>query len=130
MDPVSRNAPRVTGLVDGQPIVFAHGFGCDSNMWRFIAPRYERDFKVVIFDHVGHGRSDPAAYDADRYSSLDGYAADVADLCQALDLEGVIFVGHSVSAMIGALATIREPAMFDKLVMVGPSARYINDAGV
>lgn len=121
--------PNVTGRVGAQPIVFAHGFGCDSNMWRFIAPRYEDEFQVVTFDHVGHGRSDASAFDPDRYSSLDGYASDVIELCHALELTDVILVGHSVSAMIGALATVREPAMFDKLVMVGPSARYIDDVG-
>ena len=129
MDPIRRNAPNVTGRPDGQPIVFAHGFGCDSNMWRLIAPRYERDFKVVTFDHVGHGRSDPDAFDADRYSSLQGYATDVLELCDALELTDVIFVGHSVSAMIGGLAFVREPELFERLVMVGPSPRYIDDLG-
>jgi sigma-B regulation protein RsbQ len=129
VDPVNRNAPRVTGRVDGQPIVFAHGFGCDSNMWRFVAPRYEDRFKVVTFDHVGHGRSSGASFEAERHSSLDGYATDVLELLGTLELTEVIFVGHSVSAMIGALATLREPQRFDKLVMVGPSPRYIDDAG-
>ena len=129
MDAITRNAPRVTGRGDGQPIVFAHGFGCDSNMWRFVAPRYEREFKVVTFDHVGHGGSNSDAFDPDRYSSLDGYATDVIELCEALDLADVVFVGHSVSAMIGAIACIRRPDLFDKLVMVGPSPRYIDDAG-
>jgi sigma-B regulation protein RsbQ len=126
VDPIIRNAPNVTGQADGQPIVFAHGFGCDSNMWRFIAPRYEHMFKVVTFDHVGHGRSDPSAFDVQRYSSLAGYATDVVELCRALELQEVIFVGHSVSAMIGGLAAAREPQLFDKLVMVGPSPRYID----
>ena len=129
MDPIRRNAPNVTGRPDGQPIVFAHGFGCDSNMWRLIAPRYQRDFKVVTFDHVGHGRSDPDAFDADRYSSLQGYATDVLELCDALELTDMIFVGHSVSAMIGGLAFVREPELFERLVMVGPSPRYIDDLG-
>jgi sigma-B regulation protein RsbQ len=129
VDPITRNAPNVTGQADQQPIVFAHGFGCDSNMWRFIAPRYELMFKVITFDHVGHGRSDPSAFDVQRYSSLAGYATDVVELCRALELEDVIFVGHSVSAMIGGLAAAREPELFDKLVMVGPSPRYIDSAG-
>ena len=110
-------------------MVFAHGFGCDSNMWRHVAPHYEDRFKVVTFDHVGHGSSSPDAYDPERYSTLEGYAADVIELCDALELTNVIFVGHSVSAMIGALATIQRPDLFDKLVMVGPSPRYIDDAG-
>ena len=126
MRPNDRNQVNVSGNPTDRPIVFAHGFGCDSNMWRFVAPRYEDEFKVVTFDHVGHGRSGPNGFDADRHSSLDGYAMDVVELCHALGLTGVIFVGHSVSAMIGALATVREPELFDRLVMVGPSARYID----
>lgn len=127
VDPLRRNAPRVSGRLDGRPLVFAHGFGCDSNMWRHVAPRYEHWFKVVTFDHVGHGRSDAALFDEERYSSLDGYALDVVELCDALELADVTFVGHSVSAMIGALAAAQRPALFDRLVMVGPSPRYIDD---
>ena len=110
-------------------MVFAHGFGCDQNMWRLLAPAFERDYRIVLFDYVGHGGSETAAYDAARYSSLDGYAADVLDICAALDVQHGVFVGHSVSALIGALAAIREPHRFDRLVMIGPSPRYINDAG-
>ena len=108
-------------------MVFAHGFGCDQHMWRFVAPRFEDGFRVVLFDHVGAGGSDPAAYDPERHASLDGYADDVLEICRELDLDDVIFVGHSVSAMIGALAAIAEPERFAKLVMVGPSPRYIDD---
>jgi sigma-B regulation protein RsbQ len=108
-------------------MVFAHGFGCDQNMWRYVAPRFEDDFQVVLFDHAGAGQSDPAAYDVTRHSSLGGYAQDVLDLCHELDLHEVVFVGHSVSAMIGVLAAKREPDLFDKLVLVGPSPRYIDE---
>ena len=108
-------------------MVFAHGFGCDQNMWRFVAPRFEDDFRVVLFDHIGAGGSDPTAYDAGRYTSLTAYADDVLDICRELDLRDVVFVGHSVSAMIGALAAAKEPERFAKLVLVGPSPRYIND---
>jgi sigma-B regulation protein RsbQ len=108
-------------------MVFAHGFGCDQNMWRYVVPRFEDDFRVVTFDHVGAGGSDLSAYDAERYGSLDAYAADVLEICRELDLREVIFVGHSVSAMIGALAAIAEPERFAKLVFVGPSPRYIDD---
>ena len=108
-------------------MLFAHGFGCDQHMWRDVAPAFEPEFRVVLFDHVGAGRSDLTAYDADRYRSLDGYATDVLEICDALDLSNVVFVGHSVSAMIGVLAVNREPERFDKLVMVGPSPRYIDD---
>ncbi len=122
-----RNNVQVTGQPGAQPMMFAHGFGCDSNMWNRVAPRFEDDFQVVVFDHVGAGRSDTSAYDRERYSSLGGYSTDVLEICQELDLSEVIFVGHSVSAMIGALAALEEPERFAKLVMVGPSPCYIND---
>jgi sigma-B regulation protein RsbQ len=108
-------------------MIFAHGFGCDQNMWRFLAPAFESEFRVVLFDNVGAGKSDLCAYDFVRYGSLHGYADDIVEIGQALDLEGAIFVGHSVSAMIGALASLKAPGMFESLIMVGPSARYIND---
>lgn len=108
-------------------MVFAHGFGCDQNMWRFVAPAFEADFRTVLFDHVGAGRSDLRAYDPKKYSSLHGYADDVVEIGRALGLKNAIFVGHSVSAMIGALAAIKAPELFDALVMVGPSPRYIDD---
>jgi sigma-B regulation protein RsbQ len=122
-----RNNVKVSGAPDAQPIVFAHGFGCDQHMWRFVAPRFEDDFRVVLFDYVGAGDSDLSAYDPRRYGSLAGYVQDVLEICEALDLRDVIFVGHSVSAMIGALAAIEEPDRFSKLVFVGPSPRYIDD---
>ncbi|HYH52860.1 MAG TPA: alpha/beta hydrolase [Solirubrobacterales bacterium] len=115
------------GLPDGQPILFAHGFGCDQNMWRFVAPRFEPGYRVVLFDHVGAGGSDLSAYDPDRYSSLQGYADDVLEICRELELEDMVFVGHSVSAMIGVLAANAEPDRFARLVLVGPSPRYIDD---
>lgn len=116
----------ITGPGDAQPIVFAHGFGCDQHMWRFVAPAFEDRFRVVVFDHIGAGHSDTTAYDPDRHGSLQGYAQDVLDLCRELDLRDVVFVGHSVSAMIGVLAARAEPERFAKLVLVGPSPRYID----
>ncbi|HEY0160880.1 MAG TPA: alpha/beta hydrolase [Thermoanaerobaculia bacterium] len=110
-----------------QPMLFAHGFGCDQNMWRFVTPAFENDYKIVLFDYIGCGKSDLSAFDAGRYSTLDGYAQDVLDVCAALDLRDVIFVGHSVSSMVGVLAAKREPERFSRLIMVGPSPRYIND---
>jgi sigma-B regulation protein RsbQ len=124
-----RHNVHVSGNAGGQPIVFAHGFGCDQHMWRLVAPRFEDDFRVVLFDHVGAGGADPSAYDPDRYGSLAAYADDVLDLCRELDLHDVVFVGHSVSAMIGVLAAEKEPERFAKLVLVGPSPRYIDDEG-
>jgi sigma-B regulation protein RsbQ len=108
-------------------MMFAHGFGCDQNMWRFVAPAFERDFRTVLFDHVGAGRSDLSAYEPKKYASLDGYAADVVEIGRALGLKNAVFVGHSVSSMIGALASIKAPDLFESLVMVGPSPRYIDD---
>lgn len=110
-----------------QPMLFAHGFGCDQNMWRFITPAFENDYEIILFDYVGAGKSDIGAYNKERYSSLQGYAQDVLDICEELQLSNVIFVGHSVSAMIGLLAAIEEPRYFEKLIMVGPSPCYIND---
>lgn len=108
-------------------MLFAHGFGCDQSMWRFIVPAFEATHKVVCFDYIGHGRTDASDYNKERYASLHGYAQDVLDICHALDLQDVIMVGHSVSSMIGMLACVQEPSRFDKLIMVGPSPRYIND---
>ena len=108
-------------------MVFAHGFGCDQNMWRLVVPAFEDAHRVVLFDHVGAGQSDASAYDRKKYATLDGYATDVLEICRDLQLSDVIFVGHSVSAMIGVLAANREPDRFRALVLVGPSPRYIND---
>jgi sigma-B regulation protein RsbQ len=124
---LARNNVRVFGQ-GTQPMLFAHGFGCDQNMWRFVTPAFADDFKIVLFDYVGSGKSDLSQYDAERYSSLAGYAQDVLDVIHALDLHDVIFVGHSVSSMIGVLAANREPERFSRLILVGPSPRYINEA--
>jgi sigma-B regulation protein RsbQ len=127
MSALQRNNVVVHGPPDGRPMVFAHGFGCDQNMWRFVWPAFAEDYRIVLFDHVGAGGSDASAFDRDRYSSLQGYADDVLEICRELDLTDVVFVGHSVSAMIGALAAAAEPERFGKLVLVGPSPRYIDD---
>ena len=111
----------------GKTMMSAHGFGCDQNMWRLALPVLAERFRVVLFDYVGSGRSDPSAWDATRYSSLDGYASDVLEICAASDLRDVVFVGHSVSAMVGMLAAAREPGRFAELVMLAPSPRYIDD---
>jgi len=110
-----------------QPMVFVHGFGCDQNMWRLVTPAFEDDYRIVLFDYVGHGGSDRAAYDPERYASLDGFAQDILDVVDALDLRNVILVGHSVSSIVGVLAINRAPERFERLVMVAPSPRYIND---
>jgi sigma-B regulation protein RsbQ len=125
-DVLTRNNVRVSGR-GTRSMLFAHGFGCDQTMWRFVTPAFEQDYRIVLFDYVGSGRSDLGAYDAERYATLDGYAADVLDVIHALDLRDVIFVGHSVSGMVGVLAANREPERFERLVLVGPSPRYVND---
>jgi len=107
--------------------MLAHGFGCDQNMWRLVLPDLQRQSRVLLFDHVGAGRSDLSAWNPQRYGSLEGYADDVLRICHELDLRDVVFVGHSVSAMIGVLAANREPDRFAALVLLTPSPRYIDD---
>jgi sigma-B regulation protein RsbQ len=123
---LEKNNVRVTGA-GTKPLLFAHGFGCDQGMWRYVAPAFEADYRVVLFDNVGAGGSDLSAYDRTKHGTLGGYADDVLDICRELDLRDVVFVGHSVGAMIGVLAAIKEPERFDRLVLVAPSPRYIDD---
>jgi sigma-B regulation protein RsbQ len=124
---LERNRVRVGGVPAGRPMLFAHGFGCDQEMWRYVAPDFEVDHRVVLFDHVGSGKSDLGAYDPGKYGSLEGYASDVVEICRALGLTDVVFVGHSVSSMIGVLAYEQAPELFGALVMIGPSPRYVDD---
>jgi sigma-B regulation protein RsbQ len=124
-----RNNVSVTGDPSAPPMVFAHGFGCDQAMWRYVAPEFETSHRVVLFDHVGAGGSDLTAYDPGKYRRLEGYAADVIELMDALELPPAVFVGHSVSAMIGVLAAVQRPDLFERLVLVGPSPRYIDEPG-
>jgi sigma-B regulation protein RsbQ len=125
---LERNRVTLRGVPEGRPVLFAHGFGCDQEMWRYVAPDFEVDHRVVLFDHVGSGKSQLSAYDAQKYGSLRGYAVDVVEICRELELTDVVFVGHSVSAMIGVLAYHLAPELFGALVMVGPSPRYVDDA--
>ena len=126
MDLLQRHNVKISGA-GPRSMVFAHGFGCDQNMWRAVAPAFESRFRVVLFDYIGAGGSDLAAYDADKYGSLDGYAHDVVELCRELGVEDGVFVGHSVSAMIGVLAARQAPELFGELVLVAPTPRYIDD---
>ena len=121
-----RNNVRVFGK-GTQPMMFAHGFGCDQNMWRFVTPAFEESYKIVLFDYVGSGKSNLQAYNAERYGDLNGYAQDVLDICAALELTDIIYVGHSVSGVIGMLASIQEPERFERLIFIGPSPCYINE---
>ena len=115
-----------SGVSDARVLLFAHGFGCDHNMWRYVAPHFEARHRVVLFDYVGSGGAE-RPYDAERYATLEGYADDVVRICDELDLRDVVFVGHSVSAMIGVLAQLRAPERISALAMVAPSPRYIDD---
>lgn len=127
MGVAQKNNVKTSGPEGGQAMVFAHGYGCDQNMWRFVTPAFADEYRIVLFDHVGAGHSDLSAYSRGRYDSLRGYASDVLEICRELNLTRVIFVGHSVSSMIGVLAAVEEPGRFDKLVLVGPSPRYIDE---
>jgi sigma-B regulation protein RsbQ len=126
MDVLRRNNVKVNGS-GHQAMVFAHGFGCDQNMWRYVAPAFQDRFRTILFDHVGAGASDLTAYSFEKYSTLDGYAQDIIEIARALNLRDAVFVGHSVSALIGLLAAEKAPELFSAMVLVGPSPCYIND---
>ena len=126
IDIIKRNDVKITGSGD-KPIIFAPGFGCDQRMWRYVIPSFEKDYRVITFDYVGAGKTDLRSYDHTRYSQLSGYAQDVLDVLAALQFQEAIFVGHSVSSMIGLLASIQDPKYFERLIMVGPSPCYLND---
>ena len=128
MDVLARNHVQVSGDPRRPPVVFAHGFGCDQGMWRHVAPAFEQSHRVVLFDHVGSGGSDLSAYSS-RHDRLEGFAEDLVEVLDALGLPPVLFVGHSVSSMIGLLAAADRPDLFDRLVLVGPSPRYVDDDG-
>jgi len=123
---IHRNNVKINGN-GSQPMMFAHGFGCDQQSWQFITDAFADHYKIILFDYVGAGHSDLSAFDPEKYSSLEGYAQDVLDICEDLDLRNVIFVGHSVSSMIGILAANKNPEYFEKLILIGPSPRYLND---
>ncbi|MFJ4626819.1 alpha/beta fold hydrolase [Streptomyces sp. NPDC088847] len=129
MDIGRRNNVTITGNPEGRTVVLAHGFGCDQNMWRLTVPALAAEYRVVLFDYVGAGRSELSAFSKARYSSLEGYAQDVEEICEAFDLRDAVFVGHSVSAMIGVLAAARTPERIGALVMIAPSPCYIDDDG-
>jgi sigma-B regulation protein RsbQ len=124
-----RNNVLLTGRADKPVMMLANGFGCDQNMWRLVTPALAEDFRIVLFDHVGSGQAEPSAWQPERYATMDGYVEDILRICHSLELNDVVFVGHSVSAMMGVLAAIAEPERFRKLILIGPSPRYIDDAG-
>ena len=126
MNVSKRNNVFVNGKGE-QPIMFAHGFGCDQNMWRYVAPAFEEKYKVVLFDYVGAGNSDLSAFVPEKYEQLEGYADDIIEIANELELNNIILVGHSVSALISIIASKKAPELFASLVLVGPSPCYIND---
>jgi sigma-B regulation protein RsbQ len=125
MGVLERNNVHLSG--NGRPMVFVHGFGCDQNMWRFLAPHFARSHRVVLLDLVGSGNSELSAYDREKYASLDGHARDICEVLEALQISDAVFVGHSVSATIGLLAALQHPERIGSHVMVSPSPSYIND---
>lgn len=126
---VARNNVELTGVVAARPMVFAHGFGCSHEAWRDVAPHFTGTNQVITFDQVGAGESDLSAYDRGKYDSLHGYADDLIEIIDELGLDDVVYVGHSVSSMIGVLASIRRPELFGALILVGPSPRYVDADG-
>jgi len=127
VDVLARNNVKVSGT-GPRTLLFAHGFGCDQSVWRFMTPAFRERYRVVVFDHVGAGKSDLSAYSYEKYGSLRGYAADIIEICRSLQLSRTVFVGHSVGCMMGVLASIHEPALFESLVLVAPSPCYVNDS--
>jgi sigma-B regulation protein RsbQ len=122
-----RNNVKVVGAADGPVVMLAHGFGCDQTLWRGVTEILASRFRIVLFDHVGAGASDPAAWDAERYAHMSTYAADIVEIAQELDLTDVTLVGHSVASMMGVLAATAAPDRFTKLILLTPSPRYIDD---
>lgn len=126
MSALHRNNVHIQGK-GKRAMIFAHGFGCDQHIWRSVAPSFERRFSTVLFDYVGAGSADSKAYSEEKYSTLNGYAEDVVDLGVELNIENAIFVGHSISGMIGVLASLKAPRMISDLVLIAPSPRYLDD---
>ena len=127
-DVLRRNHVQVLGT-GSRTLVFAHGFGANQTIWRRQVEVLSSRYRVLLFDHVGHGRSDLAAYSPRRYGSLQGYAADLLEVLSAAEVERVHYVGHSMSAMIGLLAAIAQPERFERLLFLGASPRYVNEDG-
>ncbi|HYO03619.1 MAG TPA: alpha/beta hydrolase [Mycobacterium sp.] len=126
MDVRTRNNVTFAGPESGTTVMLAHGFGCDQSLWRLVTSRLQDQFRLVLFDHVGSGQSEPGAWNAERYSSLQGYADDVLEIVERLDLTDVVFVGHSVAAMMGVLVVAKDSTRVAKLVLLTPSPCYLD----
>lgn len=120
-----RNNVKVFGHGE-KVMLFAHGFGCEQGMWQYITPAFEEEYRLIMFDYVGSGGADSSTYDPVKYSQLEGYAQDVLEIIEELELESIIFVGHSISSMIGLIASLEKPESFEQLIMIGPSPCYLN----
>jgi len=124
-DILNRNNVTITGT-GRRTLLLAHGFGCNQQMWRFLLPLLEPHYQVVLFDYVGSGASDLQAYDKQRYATLDGYAKDIVEICEALDLTEVTLCGHSVSGIIGLLAAQQIPQRIAAQILICPSPCFLN----
>ncbi|MFB9754123.1 alpha/beta fold hydrolase [Paenibacillus hodogayensis] len=129
LDVAVRNHVKIIGSGE-RTIMFAHGFGCDQSMWKYVTPSFEQTYRIVLFDYVGSGNSDLTAYASDKYNTLQGYVQDVLDIIEFYGLRDIIFIGHSISSMIGMLASIKRPDYFERLIMIGPSPCYLNEPDV
>ncbi len=129
VDVVKKNNVTVRNENGKETIVFAHGFGTDQTAWHKVADAFANNYKLVLYDNVGGGQSDPAAFSPNKYDTLHSYAEDLLAVCRTLNLHDIIMVGHSVSGMISLLASIKEPDRFKKLILVGASPRYLNSEG-
>ncbi|SUX44049.1 alpha/beta fold hydrolase [Chryseobacterium indoltheticum] len=125
MSAIKRNNVVING--NGENVImFAHGFGCDQNMWRYVYPAFQDNYTTVLFDHVGAGNSDLSAYSFQKYDELEGYAEDIVEIAKELNIKDAVFVGHSVSAIMGLIAANKAPDIFKSLILIGPSPSYIN----
>ncbi|WP_348753632.1 alpha/beta hydrolase [uncultured Aquincola sp.] len=129
MNVLARHNVRRLGAVGHRPLVFAHGYGCDQQVWQHITPAFEADHELLLFDYVGSGGSDTSAYDRQRHGSLEGHARDLIALCEAAGLQRPVLVAHSVSTMVGVLAARLRPDLFEGLALVAPNPCYINHPG-
>ena len=121
-----RNNVKVVGKKNAPVLMLAHGFGCDQNMWRFILPELEYHYQIVLFDYTGSGNSLLTDYTVEKYSTLEGYAKDIIDIIDELQLKAVTIIAHSVSSTIASIASLDRPKIIKKIVMVCPSPCFLN----
>lgn len=127
MSVLQRHNVNRSGAGGGRPLIFAHGYGCDQNVWQPVASALAADHEVVLYDCAGCGMADPTVYDPVRHATLEGHADDLIAICEAAELDRPVLMAHSVGTMIGVLAAQRRPHLFDSLVLLAPSPSYLND---